>query len=127
MASQFTVNLGKLCRPAGMAALVCVALVAAEASQPTLRSGQDAPWVAKVVERCVEEMVLRTCIANKQSAGSSPTGQGAVFVAGVGAVDAKAFWEIRAAGEAMCDVVRRACTQAPNASQCQTARSLWAP
>lgn len=48
-----------------------------------------------------------------------------VFVAGIGPVDANAYRELRASGEAMCGVVMRACRDKWSGSQCATARALW--
>ena len=84
------------------------------------------PLFAQLHERCVQEMVRSTCMALPGRAGApSAVRDGAVFVAGVGPVDAAAYWEIRQAGEAMCSVVRRACERDAASAQCRTAQALW--
>jgi hypothetical protein len=113
------------------AALLWIALAAASTGACGDRSSgaaQDAgrPVTATELDRlvaaCVETMVRNTC---KVMTGT-PAGPAAsvVFVAGVGPVDAKTYAELRASGEAMCEVVRRACSEDWNSSQCRTARSL---
>lgn len=78
-----------------------------------------------LVARCVEAMTRDVCVAQRDSAANSSPAASQVFVAGVGAIDARAYSEIRSSGEAMCSLVKNRCTGGWNDSACQTARSLW--
>lgn len=103
---------------AGLAACLAIAGDAAPPSRPH-------PLASQLYERCVQDMVRNTCLALPGRGTSPAARQGAVFVAGVGAVDAAAYWEIRQAGEAMCAVVRRACERDAASAPCRTAQALW--
>jgi hypothetical protein len=48
-----------------------------------------------------------------------------VFITGVGAVPAKDYQEMYAAGEAMCSVVRKSCQVDWAGAQCQTAQIVF--
>lgn len=77
-------------------------------------------------EACVAAMVENTCSAMKDSSALSESpASGEILVAGVGAIDAESYRQIRAYGENMCAHVRRACETAPGGIQCRTATSLW--
>ena len=72
---------------------------------------------------CVESMVRNTC---QVVAGSTPASSAsAVFVAGVGAVDAQSYRALRESGDAMCATVRQSCGVDWDAPACRTARALW--
>ena len=82
--------------------------------------------IKQVYFACVQEMLQSTC---KVSNDASPDGQSAparVFVAGTGQIDAVSYQRLRAAGDAMCSVVRTSCTKDWSGPGCRTARSLWA-
>jgi hypothetical protein len=82
--------------------------------------------VEDLVARCVDAMTRDVCVAQKQEAGGRSTPAASqVFVAGTGAIDAKAYSEIRASGEAMCSLVKTRCAGDWGGSACKTARSLW--
>jgi len=72
---------------------------------------------------CVEAMLRSTCqvMTGPEAASTAEV----VFVAGVGPVDAKAYRELRASGDAMCAVVLNACKADWASAQCRTARGLW--
>ena len=72
---------------------------------------------------CVEAMFKSTCQVMSGPAASDSAS--VVFVAGVGPVDAKAYRELRASGEAMCATVRDACRSDWTGAQCKAARALW--
>ena len=88
-------------------------------------SGPAAPPGQALVElstRCVEAMVRSTC----RALGSEPAaGAGVIFVAGVGAVDANAYRQLRSSGEAMCAMAEQQCRAGWDSPGCRTARSLW--
>ena len=77
----------------------------------------------RVVAACTDAMVRSTC--QVMSGPSASNTADVVFVAGIGPVDAKAYRDLRNSGEAMCGVVRDACTKDWNSAQCRTARGLW--
>jgi hypothetical protein len=108
--------------PIALACLAGCMAIAGDAAPPTRAN----PLAAQLYERCVQEMVRSTCVALPGRSASIPAArEGAVFVAGVGAVDAAAYWDIRQAGEAMCGVVRRACERDTGSAPCRTAQALW--
>jgi hypothetical protein len=85
------------------------------------RGGNSA--LDRLEQACVEAMIKNTCtIMNSPSASQTSE---VVFVAGVGAIDAKAYKELKASGEAMCGTVRQACERSWDDPRCKTARSLW--
>ncbi len=92
-------------------------------------AGEPSATVAQVdglVARCAEAMARDVCTARADTRGAADAAaSGPVFVAGSGAVDPQAYGEIRAAGDAMCQLVRRRCTEDWRSSACRTARSLW--
>lgn len=72
---------------------------------------------------CVEAMVRNTC---QVMAGTGPgASASAVFVAGIGPVDAQSYRALRDSGDAMCATVRQACLADWEAAACRTARALW--
>ena len=100
-------------------ALVCCGQASVEPEQ-SARVGQ-------VHAACVEEMLRSTCkVSNDSSSRAALAPPASVFVAGVGQIDAASYQSLRAAGDAMCDLVRQSCTAAWSGSACQTSRSLWA-
>lgn len=75
---------------------------------------------------CVQDMVANTCkVMGTVSAPVTAKPGDLVFVAGVGPIDAVAYQQMHAAGDAMCSVVRAACARQWDGSQCMTARSLY--
>lgn len=75
-------------------------------------------------ETCVAEMLRSTCQAGTAAA---PAGaQDVVVIAGVGRIDARAYGELRASGDAMCSLGRRACEADWNGPSCRASRALWA-
>ena len=84
---------------------------------------QNAEEIERVVALCAEAMVRSTC--QVMNAPPDVRAANVVFVAGVGAVDATAYRQLRASGDAMCSVVRTACSQSWESAQCTTARGLW--
>lgn len=102
------------------------ALVLVCCGQTTIETEQIAR-VEQVYAACVEEMLRSTCkVANDSTSRAAPAPIAAVFVAGAGQVDSASYQSLRAAGDAMCELVRRSCTNAWSGSACQTSRSLWA-
>jgi type IV secretory pathway VirB2 component (pilin) len=110
----------------------CVATLMVLAAGATYLATRQANVSASVAPRselerieaaCVEAMLRSTCqVMTGPPASSTST---VVFVAGVGPVDAKAYRELRDSGEAMCGVLRKACVQDWNGTQCRTARGLY--
>jgi hypothetical protein len=75
---------------------------------------------------CVEAMVRSACVAMKDSSASNSTpASPVVMLAGVGAVDARFYAKLRAAGETMCEVLVQPCEESWDGSECRTARALW--
>ena len=100
------------------------ALLAQAGCQP-VASAPATPELDALVARCVDAMTRDVCVAQRDAAQSSSPAASQVFVAGFGAINAEAYREIRASGEAMCGLVKDRCTGGWNDSACQTARSLW--
>ncbi len=72
-------------------------------------------------------MLRSTCkVSNDGSPSAASAPPAAVFVAGVGQVDSRSYQSLRDAGDAMCTLVREACTKSWSGSACQTSRTLWA-
>ena len=74
---------------------------------------------------CADAMLKNTCRVMSGPAASDSSS--VVFIAGIGRVDAKAYRELRASGDAMCAAVRDACRRDWASPQCATARALWLP
>jgi len=76
--------------------------------------------------RCVQDMVANTCkvMGTGSTTVTAKPGE-LVFVAGVGPIDAVAYQQMYAAGDAMCSVVRAACAKQWDGGQCMTARALY--
>lgn len=89
------------------------------------------PEVEMLYAACVNDMVSKTCkVMGTQSADAAtqpPKPGELVFVAGVGAIAAEDYAQMYAAGDAMCSVVRGACTNDWNSGRCKTARRLLLP
>ena len=72
---------------------------------------------------CVEAMLKSTC--QVMSGPAATDSASVVFVAGIGSVDANAYRDLKASGEAMCAIVRYACRKEWQGPRCTTARALW--
>jgi type IV secretory pathway VirB2 component (pilin) len=101
------------------------ALLAACDSTTSIDAAAHAPDLDRMHAACVEAMLKSTCQVMTGPQASSTAD--VVFVAGVGPVDAKAYRELRASGDAMCSVVQKACQADWAGAQCRTARGLWPP
>ena len=83
--------------------------------------------VEKIYGACVEEMLRNTCnVTNDKAPSASTAPPASVFVAGAGQVDAASYQRLRDAGDAMCELVRKSCTETWSGAACRTSRSLWA-
>ena len=93
------------------------------------RGGTPSPKDLDVLHaRCVQEMVANTCKIMGTGRTAIPAKPGdLVFVAGVGAISAVSYQQMYAAGDAMCSVVREACSVQWHGAQCKTARQLFIP
>ena len=102
-------------------ALACVIVSACDQRVPAESPQQTE--LARMHAACVEAMVKSTCqvMTGPEAASTADV----VFVAGIGPVDAKAYRELRASGDAMCSVVQKACQSDWGGAQCRTARGLW--
>jgi len=112
--------------PRALAALGLLALGALAGCQRAPTASAAAPAaLAPIYDACMNAMLQSTCRVTQDR--SAPPSQAAqiVFVAGVGPVDAEAYRALRASGDAMCSLMRDACTADWNGAQCKTARSLW--
>ncbi|HEX5688259.1 MAG TPA: hypothetical protein VFY73_29925 [Ideonella sp.] len=101
------------------------AMLLAQAGCQPVASAPAVQEVDALVARCVDAMTREVCVAQRDSAANSSPAASQVFVAGVGAIDAQAYYEIRSSGEAMCSLVKSRCAGGWNDSACRTARSLW--
>lgn len=100
-----------------------MAVFMAACSDSTSKPQAQEAEIERVTSACVEAMLRSTCqVMNGPTAAQAAS---VVYVAGVGPVDANAYRELRASGEAMCNVVRDACRKDWEAAQCKTARGLW--
>lgn len=87
-----------------------------------------ADGIARMAERCVEQMVSDTCRAARDTTPGLWASPGeAVFVAGIGLIDGRAYDELRRNGEAMCSAALAACRADLRSSACVTAQQLWGP
>lgn len=106
------------------AGLMLLALASASCQQAA-GGAQQATDIERLVARCSEDMVRQTCRVMTTPAASLPSGT-TVFVAGVGAIDADVYNQLRANGQAMCESVRQSCFAAWGGAACTTARALYA-
>ena len=70
-------------------------------------------------------MVRQTCRIMGNAAGASVPDDTVIFVAGIGAIDARIYNRLRADGEAMCETVRSHCQREWDGPSCRTARALY--
>jgi hypothetical protein len=111
---------------AGLVAGLALLAGCSRVGEPRAPSPPRTAEVDGLVARCAEAMARDVCTVRNDTGGASAgASSGPVLVAGTGAVDPKAYGEIRAAGEAMCQWVRQHCTEDWRGSACRTARSLW--
>lgn len=102
-------------------ALVVALLAGCQTEQPP--RGRE-PTIARMHEACVAAMVASTCQA--MAVSTLADAAATVVIAGVGRVDARAYAELRTAGDAMCSVGKRACEGDWDGASCRSARALWA-
>jgi len=116
-------------RRLGVAAIASAALLTMAGCEPMARPAASSAQLEQLVARCQDAMLREACVAQKDSSSllrtSAAPAASQVFVAGVGAIDARAYNDIRAAGEAMCGMVKSNCSAAWEGGACKTARSLW--
>jgi hypothetical protein len=108
--------------------VLMVASCSREASAPTAAATQtviESPGVRSLQDRCVEAMVRSACIADKDTSAVSTPSSAVVMLAGVGAVDARFYAKLRAAGDSMCEMLVQPCETNWEGSECRTARALW--
>lgn len=83
--------------------------------------------VDKIYQACIRGMMENTCTvmnSNSYSLAKNNTNS-LVFVAGVGALDARVYQQISEAGDAMCSTISDACRSNWNSAQCKTARQIF--
>jgi hypothetical protein len=95
------------------------------AHAPTPGSSPGNAALDTLVAQCTQDMVRQTCRVMGNAASAATPDDSAVFVAGVGAIDAKVYNRLRADGEAMCETVRKSCIDAWDGPACKTARALY--
>ena len=99
-------------------------------SQPTPSAVSAAPFsqLENLHALCVKDMIASTCKVMGTATSTDllrPAKPGEqVFIAGVGAIAAADYQQMYEAGDAMCSVVRTACSDDWQSSRCQTARKL---
>lgn len=136
-------GLQRLLAGAAMAAIVSVGLSAAALSPvlpsakggsiETATEGRKQGAIARRAEsqieqlhaRCVADMVARTCRAASGPAAPADASVTSVFVAGVGAIDARLYAELQQAGDAMCQHARRLCEDDWIGPRCRATRALY--
>lgn len=111
----------------GLAIGLLLASIAALATQAWKAAPPAATEVelARIVARCAEDMVRQTCRVMGAPNGAKVADGTVVFVAGIGAIDASVYNELRASGDAMCQMVRKSCVSHWNGPGCKTARALY--
>lgn len=82
--------------------------------------------VERVHARCVSDMVRQVCRVMTGPAVQSLPADAVVFVAGLGAVQAVVYNELRASGDGMCAAVSARCRAEWHGAACKTARALYA-
>jgi len=107
--------------------LACVAALVMWLSSPMPAGGTASISQLDTLHAlCVQDMVANTCKVMGTGAAPVTAKPGdLVFVAGVGPIDAVAYQQMYAAGDAMCSVVRDACARQWDGAQCMTARTLY--
>ena len=108
-------------------ALACVAALVMWLPSPLPSGGPaGASQLDTLHALCVQDMVANTCkVMGTVSAPVTAKPGDLVFVAGVGPIDAVAYQQMHAAGDAMCGVVRDACARQWDGAQCVTARTMY--
>lgn len=87
----------------------------------------DEAMLARLGQTCVEQMVGETCrAASRRGETSVDASSGAVVIAGLGVVDAKAYDELQRLGSAMCTQAVSVCRNDRSGNLCRTALQLWA-
>jgi basic membrane lipoprotein Med (substrate-binding protein (PBP1-ABC) superfamily) len=112
----------------GCAALACgaVLLLVACDKQPTRPATGSSEVVSRIVAQCAEDMARQTCrVMGNAASSTAAADESVVFVAGVGAIDAKVYNRLLADGEAMCETVRKNCIEDWDSPACKTARALY--
>ena len=104
--------------------LPLVALLVGTGPSPAAPLAAPVRELEAVYGACVQAMLRSTCRVSNDKSTAAPTAK-TVFVAGVGQVDAASYQKLRAAGEAMCTDVRKACSANWSSATCRTGRSLW--
>ncbi|MCW7540911.1 hypothetical protein OOT46_24115 [Aquabacterium sp. A7-Y] len=107
-----------------VAAALVSALLLAGCGARSAEDQVNAEELARMEQACMAAMLKSAC--SVMSGPSVSASAEIVFVAGVGAIDAKTYRELRASGEAMCGLIRESCQKDWNGQQCRTARGLWA-
>jgi hypothetical protein len=115
---------------AGLFGVAVLAACADSAHTPAASSASslstDHPDVRALHARCAQAMVRSACVAAKDASTSETPSSPVVMLAGVGAVDARFYAKLRAAGDSMCEVLVQPCEKSWDGSECRTARALWA-
>jgi hypothetical protein len=107
----------------GIALLVGAAVASQTRATAPVSPADRAAQLDAMHAACVDAMVRSTCkVMAGPAASSSAT---VVFVAGIGPVDAAAYRELRASGDAMCSTVSNACKANWDGPQCRTGRGLF--
>lgn len=127
MASMFSGGFSLCAGRSGVvlaATLLVASLVACDAKPKPVRA--SAEQLRAVHGACVEAMIRSTCMAANDKSTSAPQAE-TVLIAGVGRVDARAYRQLREAGDDMCRQVQVACEADWDGNSCRTGRALWSP
>jgi hypothetical protein len=76
---------------------------------------------------CQAQMIASTCQAMGPSIVASPNVGEVVFVAGVGPVDAQLLAKLSAAGQLMCEEVKKTCSADWTGAGCVALKKMYAP
>jgi hypothetical protein len=107
------------------AVAICSAALLLLACEQRPAASADGKSLDSIVAQCAEDMVRQTCRVMGSTAVASAAQDAVVFVAGVGAIDAKVYNRLREDGQAMCETVRKSCLDAWDGPACKTARALY--
>jgi hypothetical protein len=88
-------------------------------------TGSASAEVQALHARCTDAMVRSACVASQDSSPPPSQSPATVLVAGVGAIDARFYAQLRSAGDAMCGQIVQPCEARWDGAECRTARALW--
>ena len=110
-------------RAVGVAVLTVLTMSALMACTPRADAPRETA-IQRLQAQCEQAMVRQTCRVMQGTAAAAAAPGSVVFVAGVGAVDAAAYAQLRSDGESMCTQAASACRADWQGSACRSWRAL---